>query len=156
MLQRRIVLKLMGIMPVVAESARRSRFGKPTAGNVRDMEYLADRYQALYHTTAPAALMTPVMAHLSTLGDLLRQSPAPTERRRLLVNRARVGTLAGRLSFFDLQDSMAARAYYSLALEAAREADDHLQAAGALAHVAFIPAAEPRVHRHAGLPARCR
>ena len=41
-----------------------------------------------------------------------------------------------------LHDSMAARAYYSLALEAAREADDHLQAAGALAHVAFIPAAE--------------
>ena len=71
--------------------------------------------------------MTPVVAHLSTLGDLLRQDPGPAERRRLLANRARVGTLAGRLSFFDLQDSMAARAYYSLALEAACEVDDHLE-----------------------------
>jgi tetratricopeptide (TPR) repeat protein len=106
------------------------------------MEYLADRYQTLYHSTAPAPLMTPVVAHLATLGDLLRQDPAPVERRRLLVNRARVSTLAGRLSFFDLQDSMAARAYYSLALEAAREAADHWQAAAVLAHVAFIPAAE--------------
>ncbi len=144
-MQRRAMLKLMGIMPAVTvlpsvtESARRSRSGKPTPDNVRDMEYLADRYQTLYHSTAPAALMTPVVAHLSTLGDLLRQDPEPAQRRRLLANRARVGTLAGRLSFFDLQDSMAARAYYSLALEAAREADDHLQAAAALAHVAFIP-----------------
>lgn len=147
-MQRRTMLKLMGIMPAVtvlpsvAESARQSRSGKPSPENVRDLDYLADRYQTLYHSTAPAALMTPVVAHLSTLGDLLRQDPAQAERRRLLANRAGVGILAGRLSFFDLQDSMAARAYYSLALEAAREADDHLQAAAALAHVAFIPAAE--------------
>jgi hypothetical protein len=39
--------------------------------------------------------------------------------------------LARRLAFFDLQDPMAARAYYSLALEAAQEAGDHLQAAAA-------------------------
>lgn len=146
--QRRVVLKLMGIMPTlttlpsVAESARLSRSGKPTPENVRDLEYLAGRYQTLYHSTPPAALMTPVVAHLATLGDLLRQDPAPAERRRLLANRARVGTLAGRLSFFDLHDPMAARAYYSLALEAAREADDHWQAAAVLAHLAFIPAAE--------------
>ncbi|MGH2843888.1 MAG: helix-turn-helix domain-containing protein, partial [Solirubrobacteraceae bacterium] len=148
LIKRRVALKLMGIMPTitalpsVAESARRSRSGRPTPENVRDLDYLADRYQTLYHSTAPAALMTPVVAHLSTLGDLLRQDPVPAERRKLLLNRARVGTLAGRLSFFDLQDPMAARAYYSLALEAAREAGDHLQAAAALAHVAFIPAAE--------------
>ncbi|MGH3628606.1 MAG: helix-turn-helix transcriptional regulator [Sciscionella sp.] len=147
-MQRRAVLRLIGIMPAVttlpsvAESARRSRSGKPTPEVVHDMEQLADRYQELYHSTAPAALLTPVAAHLSTLGDLLRQGPAPAERLRLLVNRARVGTLAGRLSFFDLQDPMTARAYYSLALEAAREAGDHLQAVAALAHVAFIPATE--------------
>lgn len=147
-MQRRAVLKLMGIMPAVtvlpsvAESARQTYSGKPTPEAVSDMEHLADQYQALYHSTAPAALMTPVVAHLATLGDLLRQDPAPAERRRLLVNRARVGTLAGRLSFFDLQDPMAARGFYSLALEAAREAGDHLQAVAALAHVAFIPAGE--------------
>jgi hypothetical protein len=83
------MLKLIGIIPAatelpsVAESARRSRSGKAHPGQRRDMEYLADRYQALYHSTVPAALITPVVAHLSTLGDLLRQNPAPTERRRL-------------------------------------------------------------------------
>jgi len=50
---------------------------KPTPDNVRDLDYLADRYQTLYHSTAPAALITPAVAHLSTLGELLRQSPAP-------------------------------------------------------------------------------
>ncbi|MGH8878742.1 MAG: helix-turn-helix domain-containing protein [Stackebrandtia sp.] len=148
MMQRRVYLRLMGLMPAAtalpsaAESARRSRSGKPTPETVRDMEELADQYQALYHSTAPAALLTPVAAHLSTISDLLRDDPEPPERQRLLINRARVATLAGRLSFFDLQDPMTARSYYSLALEAAREAGDHLQAVAALAHVAFIPAAE--------------
>ena len=146
-MQRRTMLRLLGLLPATAALAptateRNVRGSKPTPDNVRDMEYLADRYQALYHSTAPAALMTPVIAHLSTLGDLLRQGPGPVERRRLMANRARVSTLAGRLAFFDLQDPMAARAYHNLALEAAREAGDHLQAASALAHVAFVPAAE--------------
>lgn len=151
-MQRRAVLKLMGIMPAVAaipsvaDTARQRRADKPDPETVRELEQLADRYQALYHSTAPGVLITPVIAHLSTLGDLLRQGPAPAERRRLLINRARVGTLAGRLAFFDLQDPMAARAYYNLANEAAREAGDHLQAAAALAHVAFIPAAEHGFH----------
>lgn len=58
-MQRRAMLMLIGIMPAVTalpsvtESARRSRSGKPTPDNVRDMEYLADRYQALYHSNAP-------------------------------------------------------------------------------------------------------
>jgi len=53
-----------------------------------------------------------------------------------------VATLAGRLAFFDLKDLLGARGYYNLALESAREAGDHLQAAAALGHVAFIPAAD--------------
>lgn len=147
LMQRRALLKLIGMTPAVtmsmaAEDSRRSRAGKPTPEIVRDLDHLADRYQQLYHSTAPAALMTPVVAHLDTVGELLRQSPSATERRRLLVNRARVGTLAGRLAFFDLQEPMSARGYYNLSLEAAREAGDHLQAAAALGHVAFIPAAE--------------
>ena len=86
--------------------------------------------------------MTPVVAHLETLRDLLRQGGTELVRRSLLANRARVATLAGRLAFFDLRDRMAARGYYNLALESAREAGDHLQAAAVLAHVAFIPAAD--------------
>jgi transcriptional regulator with XRE-family HTH domain/tetratricopeptide (TPR) repeat protein len=147
LMQRRALLKVIGMTPAMtmsmaAEDSRRTRAGKPTPEIVRDLDHLADKYQQLYHSTAPAALMTPVLAHLDTIGELLRQGPAAVERRRLLVNRARVGTLAGRLAFFDLQDPMTARGYYNLSLEAAREAGDHLQAAAALGHVAFIPAAE--------------
>ena len=53
-----------------------------------------------------------------------------------------MATLAGRLTFFDLNDTMGARGYYNLALESAREAGDHHQAAAALGHIAFIPAAD--------------
>jgi transcriptional regulator with XRE-family HTH domain/tetratricopeptide (TPR) repeat protein len=147
-MHRRALLKLLGLtpaiagLPAMAEADRQPRSGKPTAENVADLDHLAGRYQTLYHSTPPAALLTPVVAHLQTLGDLLRQGPAPAERLRLLLNRARVSILAGRLAFFDLQDPMSARAYYNLALEAAREAGDHRQAAAALGHVAFIPAAE--------------
>jgi transcriptional regulator with XRE-family HTH domain len=146
-MHRRAMLKLLGILPAAAalpasDAERVFRAGQPTPEVVRTMEQLADRYQVLYHSTAPTALMAPVVAHLNTLSDLFRQAPAPRERRRMLANRARVATLAGRLAFFDLQDPMLARAYYNLALEAAREAGDHLQAAAALGHVAFIPAAE--------------
>jgi transcriptional regulator with XRE-family HTH domain len=147
LMHRRALLKLMGLAPAAAAlqvppAGRPSRAGKPTPETVADLEQLADKYQAMYHTTAPAALMTPVIAHLDTIADLLRQGPGPDERRRLQANRARVGTLAGRLAFFDLQDPMTARGYYNVALESAREAGDHLQAAAALGHVAFIPAAE--------------
>lgn len=119
-----------------------ARSGKVTPDDVQDLDHLADRYQALHHSTMPAVLMTPVVAHLETLRDFLRQGVSAQLRRRLFANRARVATLAGRLAFFDLKDSLAARGFYNLALESAREAGDHLQAAAALGHVAFIPAAD--------------
>lgn len=61
--------------------------------------------------------------------DALRQDPAPDERRRLLRNLAEVAILAGRLASDDLGNTMSGRAYYSVALDAAREvADDQLTA----------------------------
>ena len=152
LMRRRALLKLLGMAPAVAglpamaDADRRPKSGTLTPDHLTDLDQLADRYQVLYHSTPPAALLTPVVAHLHTLGDLLRQGCAPAERQRLLTNRARVATLAGRLAFFDLHDAMSARAYYTLALEAAREAGDHRQAAAALGHVAFIPAAEHGFH----------
>jgi tetratricopeptide (TPR) repeat protein len=145
-MQRRAMLKLLSLATTTGfaslAGADSSRSGKPTPDTVQDLDQLADRYQALYHSTAPAVLMTPVVAHLETMRDLLRQSCAPPVRRRLLANQARVATLAGRLAFFDLRDSLSARGYYNLALESARESGEHLQAAAALAHMAFIPAAD--------------
>jgi transcriptional regulator with XRE-family HTH domain/tetratricopeptide (TPR) repeat protein len=146
LMHRRAMLKIIGVATTTGfaalSDADASRSGKPTPETAQDLDHLADRYQVLYHSTAPAVLMTPVVAHLETLRDLLRQGGTAAMRRRLLANRARVATLAGRLAFFDPRDSLAARGYYNLALESAREAGDHLQAAAALAHVAFIPAAE--------------
>ncbi len=146
LMHRRAMLKLISVATTTGfaslSDADASRSGKPTPDTAQDLDHLADRYQVLYHSTAPAVLMTPVVAHLETLRDLLRQGAAAPLRRRLLANRARVAALAGRLSFFDLRDPLSARGYYNLALESAREAGDHLQAAAALAHVAFIPAAD--------------
>ena len=146
LMHRRALLKLMGLATATGFAstfeADISRSGKPTPDTAQDLDHLADRYQVLYHSTAPAVLMTPVVAHLEMLRDLLRQGGAAPVRRKLLANRARVATLAGRLAFFDLQDSLTARGYYNLALESAREAGDHLQAAAVLTRVAFIPAAD--------------
>ena len=148
LMQRRAMLKLIGPAATAGfasvTNADASRSGQPTPETAQDLDQLADRYQVMYHSTAPTVLMTPVVAHLETLRDLLRQGGTPAIRRKLLANRARVATLAGRLSFFDLRDPLAARGYYNLALESAREAGDHLQAAAALAHMAFIPAADYR------------
>jgi transcriptional regulator with XRE-family HTH domain len=146
LMHRRALLKLMGAAAATGFAstfeADPARSGKPTPDTIHDLDQLADRYQVLYHSTAPAVLMTPVVAHLETLRDLIRQGGAAPLRRKLLANRARVATLAGRLAFFDLRDPLTARGYYNLALESAREAGDHLQAAAVLGHVAFIPAAD--------------
>jgi tetratricopeptide (TPR) repeat protein len=145
LMHRRAVLKLISLATTASfasTSGADLRSGKPTPETAQDLDHLAGRYQALYHSTAPAVLMTPVVAHLETLRDLLRQGGTASLRRKLLTNQARVATLAGRLAFFDLRDSLSARGYYNLALESAHEAGDQLQAAAALAHTAFIPAAD--------------
>lgn len=146
LVQRRAMLKLMGLATAAsmtpAMERELSRSDKVTPEEVKDLDHLADRYQALYHTTAPAVLMTPVVAHLQTLRDFLRRGASATLRRRLFANRARVAVFAGRLAFCELGDTLAGRGYYNLALESAREAGDHLQAAAALGHIAFIPANE--------------
>ena len=145
-MQRRALLKMIGLATASgltsAADAEFSRPGKPTPEMLQDLDHLAGRYQALYHSTAPAVLLTPVVAHLDTVRGLLRQAGSAPVRRQLLANQARVAMLAGRLAFFDLRDSLGARGYYNLALESAREVGDNLQGASALAHMAFIPAAD--------------
>jgi tetratricopeptide (TPR) repeat protein len=91
---------------------------------------------------APAALLTSVVAHIRMTDEALRQNPGSAERRRLLANRARVAILAGRLAFDDLGNAMAARAHYSVALDAAREARDDNLIAAAHGYAAQLSAAE--------------
>ncbi len=111
---------------------------EPTTLNV--LESLALRYQQMYHSTPPAELMIPVTAHLE-VADELAKGVRGSEQGRLLRNLSQVALLAGRLSFFDLHDSMAARGYYGIAMDSSREASDPQLSAATLGHMSFIPAA---------------
>jgi transcriptional regulator with XRE-family HTH domain/tetratricopeptide (TPR) repeat protein len=143
LMRRRTLVKLIGLAPM-APAIAKIPGQSPSAPRAaaRDLDDLADRYQVLYHSASPSALIGPVIAHLDAVSDALRASRSGAERVKLLMNRARVSLLAGRLSFFDFDDAMSARGYYNLAVEAASEAGDRHQSAAALGHMAFIPAAE--------------
>jgi tetratricopeptide (TPR) repeat protein len=115
---------------------------RATTATVADLEQLAERYHALYETADPAALLTSVSAHVRLAQDALRQDQAPDERRRLLRNLAEVATLAGQLAADDLGNTMSGRAYYGLALDAAREVADDQLTAIAHGHTAQLAAIE--------------
>ncbi|MGH3766381.1 MAG: helix-turn-helix domain-containing protein [Pseudonocardiaceae bacterium] len=134
---RRTMLGLLD--PSATDPAGHARAATAT---VADLEQLAERYHALYDTADPAALLTSVAAHVRMAHGVLRQSPAADERRRLLRNLADVAILAGRLAADDLGNAMSGRAYYSLALDAAREVADDQLTAIAQGHAAQLAASE--------------
>ncbi|HSZ29003.1 MAG TPA: helix-turn-helix transcriptional regulator [Pseudonocardiaceae bacterium] len=115
---------------------------RAATATVADLERLAKRYHALYETADPAALLTSVAAHVRMAQDALRQDPAMDERRRLLRNLAEVSILAGRLAYDDLGNAMSGRAYYTLALDTARETADDQLTAIAHGHAAQLAATE--------------
>jgi transcriptional regulator with XRE-family HTH domain/tetratricopeptide (TPR) repeat protein len=115
---------------------------RAATATMADLERLAERYHALYETADPAALLTSVAAHVRLAQDALRRDPATDERHRLLRNLAEVAILAGRLASDDLGNAMSGRAYYSLALDTAREAAHDQLTAIAHGHAAHLAAAE--------------
>jgi transcriptional regulator with XRE-family HTH domain len=146
-MDRRTMLKLVGATSAVASLellrndaavAARPLQAEPTTIHV--LESLALRYQTMYHSTPPAELMVPVTAHLEIIDELCKNAAGEIQR-RLLRNHGEVALLAGRLSFFDLHDPMAARAYYGMALDSSREAGDQHLSAATLGHMSFVPAA---------------
>jgi transcriptional regulator with XRE-family HTH domain len=134
---RRTMLGLLD--PSATDPAGHARAATAT---VADLEQLAERYHALYETADPAALLTSVAAHVRMAQDALSRNPANNERRRLLRNLADVAILAGRLAGDDLGNTMSGRAYYSLALDNAREAGDDQLTAIAHGHAAQLAAHE--------------
>jgi transcriptional regulator with XRE-family HTH domain/predicted negative regulator of RcsB-dependent stress response len=134
---RRTMLGLLD--PSATDPAGHAR---ATTATVADLEQLAERYHALYETADPAALLTSVSAHVRLAQDALRQDLAQDERRRLLRNLAEVATLAGQLAADDLGNTMSGRAYYSVAVDAAREVTDDQLTAIAHGHIARLAAAE--------------
>ena len=115
---------------------------RAATATVADLEQLAERYHALYETADPSALLTSVAAHVRMAQDALRHDPGADERRRLLRNLADVAILAGRLAADDLGNTISGRAYYSLALDTAREAADDQLTAIAHGHAAQLAATE--------------
>jgi transcriptional regulator with XRE-family HTH domain len=134
---RRTMLGLLD--PAAADPAGHARAATAT---VTDFEQLAQRYRALHATADPAALLTPVAAHVRMVTAALRRDNTTSERRRLLRNLATVATLAGRLAYEDLGDALSGRAYYSLAADSAREADDDQAAATVLGYTAQLAHSE--------------
>lgn len=110
-----------------------------------ELDALADQYEAAHATAVPAALMTALTAHLRMVGDALGRNPSAGTRQRLLRNRARVALLAGRIAAENLNNPMAARAYYSQATDDAYELADHHAAATAHEHAAFLALTEGQV-----------
>ncbi len=115
---------------------------RAATATVADLEQLAERYHALYETADPSVLLTSVAAHVRMAQDALRQDPGADERRRLLRNLSEVAIVAGRLAADDLGNAMSGRAYYSLALDTAREAADDQLTAIAYGHAAQLAGSE--------------
>jgi tetratricopeptide (TPR) repeat protein len=115
---------------------------RATTATITDFEQLAQRYQALYDTADPVALMTPVAAHLRMTTNAVHRNAAPEQRRRLLCNQAQVAILAGRLTNDDLGNPMSGRGYYGLELDTAGEIGDHHLIALAHGHAAHLAAVE--------------
>jgi transcriptional regulator with XRE-family HTH domain len=130
---RRTMLGLLD--PAATDPAGHARAATAT---ITDLEQLAQRYQTLYPTADPAALLTPVTAHMRMANAALsRHHPAP-QRRRLLRNLATVATLAGRLAYEDLGDAASGRSYYSLAADSAQQAREYQTTAIAVGYTAQL------------------
>jgi transcriptional regulator with XRE-family HTH domain len=134
---RRTMLGLLD--PAATDPAGHARAATATT---TDLEQLTQRYQALHATADPAALLTPVAAHIRMATATLGREHTAPQRRRLLRNLATVATLAGRLTYEDLGDAASGRSYYHLAADSAREADDHHAAATALGYTAQLAHAQ--------------
>ena len=131
---------MLGLLdPAATDPAGHARVATAT---ITDLEHLAKRYLVLHATADPAALLTPVAAHIRMATAALGREPTAAERLRLLRNLATVATLAGRLADEDLGDAASGRSYYSLALDNAREANDHQMAATVLGYTAQLAHAE--------------
>ena len=134
---RRTMLGLLD--PAATDPAGHARAATAT---ITELEQLAEKYRALHATADPAVLLTAVAAHVRMVTATLGREHTAEQRRRLLRNRAAVATLAGRLASEDLGDALSGRAYYSQAVDSAREAEDDQAAALVLGYTAQLAHSE--------------
>jgi transcriptional regulator with XRE-family HTH domain len=116
---------------------------RPAEDAIDQLEHEAARLGTAYHTArCPSGLLDLTRGHLESVTELLRGDLPDQDKSRLQKNRSMVAALGGRLAFFDLDNPLTARAYYTVAYEAAIQATDDALAAAALGHLAFAPAKE--------------
>jgi hypothetical protein len=131
-----------------ATSSRVAMSGSPlgperVVGDLERFETEMAALRGLYHRAAsPVSLLELARGHLDDLTQLLRRRTPKRTRTRLHQVRSEVALLGGRLTFFDLQDSMAGRAYFTIACEAAVQVSDEALSVAALGHLAFAPSRE--------------
>ncbi|MFJ9980181.1 helix-turn-helix transcriptional regulator [Streptomyces cyaneofuscatus] len=108
-----------------------------------DFAAVTRAHRSLYWSVAPTALHPTVIGH-AELGCVLLAETAGRTRQSVACSLSETWLLAGRIQFFDLRESDEADETWLRGLQAAREAEDHLLGAAALAHMAFVPGWEGR------------
>jgi hypothetical protein len=104
-----------------------------------DFITITSAYRRMYWTVPPAQLHDAVATHVR-LGIVLIVSVPEAARRSLAAAISESSLLAGRIEFFDMQNSQAAQQSFIVALQAAQDAHDSLLGAAVLAHMVFLPA----------------
>jgi hypothetical protein len=118
----------------------RRALADPLPGSIAaDFITITSAYRHMYWTVPPAQLHDAVATHVR-LGIVLIAAVPEAARRSVAAAISESSLLAGRIEFFDMQNSQAAQQSYIVALQAAQDAHDSLLGAAVLAHMVFLPA----------------
>jgi tetratricopeptide (TPR) repeat protein len=139
-------LGLLGSEPWERLAMALDRPATVDAATVRDLELITAGYARLTECVTSGSLITPVLEHLRSITDLLRGPQPALVRRRLCIAAADAAQLAGRL-LFGTNQSAGAQTYYSVALDAAREAGDRALGAYVIGTMSFIPSREGKADK---------
>jgi transcriptional regulator with XRE-family HTH domain len=122
---------------------------------VADLEAVTAKHYKLEERVPARRLLGGVVEHLHTLTRFLEASqPAPL-RRRLASTAGELAALAGWLSY-ELSCQAEARAYYNVAIEAAKEAGDRALWSCVLGYMSFMPSSADNPHDARQLLAQAR
>jgi tetratricopeptide (TPR) repeat protein len=109
------------------------------AAALEAMELAVADFARRYPSTPPATLLDPVATHYRDVSRLLEGALPIAHRRRLVVVAGVLAGLAGNLAF-DLKQRPRAEAYFTVALQAAQEAESADLGAWSLAMRSILPA----------------
>lgn len=159
--ERRAFLRLMAaasgaaMMPTLSGqpwerlSAALHRSAHVDGALVDDMVHRTAGFYGLEERVPARSLLPGVVRQVGNLTQLLEASPPSAFRRQLTSTAGEAAALAGWLCF-DTNDYAAARAYYNVAVEAAREADDQALWACVLGYLSYLPSPAGDPGSHAG------